>query len=81
MPIKELKEKLYSIIESTNNEILLEDMLLEAESRTTSKKPHEIEGLSEADYKELNMLAGEGALKDTMTYDELKSSLSRWFTS
>ena len=81
MPLNELKEKLHQIIDSTNNEILLEDMLLEAESRTTSKTPHGIEGLSKTDYEELKMLAGEDALKDTMTYDELKSSLSRWFTS
>jgi hypothetical protein len=28
MPIEELKEKLHSIIEETNNEVLLEDLLL-----------------------------------------------------
>ena len=80
MPRNELKEKLHQIIDSTNNEILLEDMLLEAESRLMSSKPHEIEGLSEKDYEELKLLAEEDSSKDTMNYDELKSSLSRWFT-
>jgi hypothetical protein len=81
MPLQELKEKLHDIINSTNNEILLEDMLLEAQSRTTSKSAHKIEGLSKKDYEELKMLAKEEPMKNTISYNELKSSLSRWFTS
>ena len=81
MPIQELKDKLHNIIDSTNNEALLEDMLLEAQSRIAGKEPYEIEGLSEKDYEELKMLVQEAPLKNTISYDELKSSLSRWFIS
>ena len=80
MAIKELKEKLHSLIEATNNEILLEDFLLEAASRIHTTNPHEAEGLSKEDYDELISLVNEPPIKDTVSYDELKSSLSRWFT-
>jgi hypothetical protein len=36
--------------------------------------------LSEADYNELLMLAEEEPKKDTISLEELKQSLSRWFT-
>ncbi len=80
MAIKETKEKLHSLIEQTNNEILLEDLLLEAKSRIYTTHPHEAEGLSIEDYDELINLVNEPPEKDTITYDELKASLSRWFT-
>ena len=80
MPIEELKEKLHSLIEKTNNEVLLEDLLLEAKSRINANSPYEAEGLSEEDYDELLSLVNEVPKKDTISYDELKSSLSRWFT-
>lgn len=80
MPIEELKEKLPSLIDETNNEVLLEDLLLEAKSRIDSNSPNEAEGLSEKDYDELVSLINEAPEKDTISYDELKSSLSRWFT-
>ena len=80
MPIEEMKEKLHSLIEETNNEVLLEDLLLEAKSRINTNHPYEAEGLSEKDYDELLSLVKEAPEKDTVSYDELKSSLSRWFT-
>jgi hypothetical protein len=80
MAIQEMKEKLHSLIEQTNNEVLLEDLLLEASSRITTKNPYEAEGLSKDDYDELISLVNEPPEKDTISYDELKSSLSRWFT-
>lgn len=80
MPIEELKEKLHQLIEKTNNEVLLEDLLIEAEDRMQSKSSHVIEGLSEDDYNELAELTKDENLeKDTMTFDELKASLGRWF--
>ena len=80
MAIKEIKEKLHSLIEQTNNEVLLEDLLLEANSRIHTTNPHEAEGLSKEDYDELISLVNEPPEKDTISYDELKFSLSRWFT-
>ena len=80
MAIKEIKAKLHSLIEETNNEILLEDLLLEADSRIHTNNPHEAEGLSKENYDELISLVNEPPEKDTISYDELKSSLSRWFT-
>jgi hypothetical protein len=80
MAIEQLKEKLHSLIEETNNEVLLEDLLLEAKSRIDTNNPHEAEGLSQADYDELISLVNEPPEKDTISYDELKSSLSRWFS-
>ncbi len=80
MPIEVLKEKLHSLIDETNNEVLLEDLLLEAKSRIHTTHPHEAEGLSKEDYDELISLVNEPPEKDTISYDELKSSLSRWFT-
>ena len=80
MAIQEIKEKLHSLIEQTNNEVLLEDLLIEAKTRIHTANPHEAEGLSKEDYDELISLVNEAPEKDTVSYDELKSSLSRWFT-
>ncbi|MGI8833499.1 MAG: type II toxin-antitoxin system RelE/ParE family toxin [Nitrososphaeraceae archaeon] len=80
MAIEETKEKLHSLIEQTNNEVLLEDLLLEAKNRIYTTHPHEAEGLSIEDYDELLTLVNEPPEKDTISYDELKASLSRWFT-
>lgn len=80
MAIQELKEKLYQLIEQTDNEVLLEDMLLEAESRINTVLPNEIEGLSKEDYEELKSLIEEDPETDTISLEELKSSLNRWFT-
>ncbi len=80
MAIEELKEKLHQLIDTTDNEILLEDLLCEAENRLHTSSENELEGLSEADYADLLSLAKEAPLKDTISYDELKSSLGRWFT-
>ena len=66
------------MIEETNNETLLEDLLIEANSRIHTINPYEAEGLSEDDYDELISLIREPSEKDTISYDELKSSLSKW---
>jgi len=80
MAIEELKQKLHLLIDETNNEVLLEDLLIEAESRVKSSG-HILEGLSEEDYNELAMFSeDEKPEKDTITFDELKSSLGKWFT-
>jgi len=80
MALREPKEKLHHLIDETNNEVLLEDMLYEAERRINTSVPHEIEGLSESDYTELKELMEEDPEKDTISFEELKSSLGRWFT-
>jgi hypothetical protein len=80
MQIEVLKEKLRSLIEATNNEVLIEDLLLEAENRINTNNPQDVEGLAKEDYEELYLLANESPEKDTISYDELKSSLNRWFT-
>lgn len=80
MAIEELKEKLHSLIEETNNEVLLEDLLIEAETRLSSPG-HILEGLSKDDYNELALLAAdETPEENTITFNELKSSLGKWFT-
>ena len=79
MAIEELKEKLHSLIEETDNEVLLEDLLLEAKRRINTNHPHEAEGLSQKDYDELLSLVNENPEKDSISYNELKSSLSKWF--
>lgn len=78
MSIKHLKEKLHFLIESTDNEVLLKNLLYEA--RNSSGAANEEEGLSEEDYKELLSLINEPPEKDTISYNELKSSLNKWFT-
>lgn len=75
-----MKAKLHSLIEKTNNEVLLEDLLLEADSRINTTIPYEAEGLAKEDYDELISLVNEPPEKDTISYEELKSSLNRWFT-
>lgn len=80
MLVKDLKEKLHSLIEATNNEVLLEDLLIEAENRINTNNPYEAEGLAKEDFDELVSLANESAEEETISYAELKSSLSRWFT-
>ncbi len=80
MRIKDLKEKLHSLIESTDNEALLENLLLEAENRINTTNDFEAEELLKEDYDELLSLTNEPPEKDTISYNELKSSLSKWFT-
>lgn len=79
MEIKDLKEKLHSLIEATDNEVLLEDLLIEAKTRINADNPNEAEGLSQEDFDELIFLANESSDNETVSYDELKSSLGRWF--
>lgn len=79
MKIEETKQQLHSLIEQTNNEVLLEDLLEEARTRILTPNPHEAEGLSKEDYDELISLINESTEKDTISYDALKTSLSRWF--
>ncbi|HEX8461401.1 MAG TPA: hypothetical protein VF623_08220 [Segetibacter sp.] len=79
MLIEDLKGKLHSLIETTKNEALLEDLLLEAESRVYAKNGYEAEGLSQEDFEELTSLVNESPEKDLVSLDELKFSLSRWF--
>jgi len=78
MRIELLKEKLHSLINKTNNEAFL---LLKAKSRKEPAEPHVSEGLSKDDYDELVSLINEPPEKDTISYDELKASLSRWFAA
>jgi hypothetical protein len=80
MAIEELKGKLHSLIEATNNEVLLEDLIIEAQSSLDTNIDNEVEGLSKEDLDELVSSLNEPAEKDTISYSELKSSLSRWFT-
>ena len=80
MAIEELKGKLHSLIHATNNEVLLEDLIIEAQSSLDSNIDNEVEGLSKEDLDELVSSLNEPAEKDTISYSELKSSLSRWFT-
>ena len=80
MRIADIKEKLHSLIEATDNEALLEDLLIETETRLNTRNNYEAEGLSKEDYEELSSLLNEPLEKDTISYNELKSSLSRWFT-
>ena len=79
MKIEETKQQLHSLIDQTNNEVLLEDLLEEARTRILTPNPHEAEGLSKEDYDELISLINEPTEKDTISYDALKTSLSRWF--
>ena len=79
MKIEETKQQLHSLIDQTNNEVLLEDLLEEARTRILTPNPNEAEGLSKEDYDELISLINEPTEKDTISYDALKSSLSRWF--
>jgi len=80
MPIADLKEKLHLLIDATEDEALLEDLLIETEICLNTKNNYEAEGLFKEDYEELSSLLNEPLEKDTISYDELKSSLSRWFT-
>ena len=75
MSIKDLKEKLYSLIQETENEALLKNLLYEA--KNTGDTENE---LSKEDYDDLLSLINEPPEKDTISYNELKSSLNKWFT-
>lgn len=80
MPIEVLKENLHSLINETTNEVLLEYLLFKAKSRISTTHPHEAEGLFRDDFDELISLINEPPEKDTSSYNELKSSISRRFT-
>lgn len=80
MLIEDLKGKLHSLIEATNNEALLEDLLTQAENRVNTQNEYEAEGLSKEDFEELTTLVNEASEKETISYNELKFSLSKWFT-
>ena len=79
MKIEETKQQLHSLIDQTNNEVLLEDLLEEARTRIHTPNSHEAGGLSKEDFDELISLINEPTEKDTIAYDALKTSLSRWF--
>jgi hypothetical protein len=79
MAINGLKGKLHALIEAIKNNALLEDLLVAAESRLYTNNECKAEGLSKEDVEELAFLVNEEPEKDTISYDELKSSLSRWF--
>ncbi|MEO8569418.1 MAG: hypothetical protein ABI419_09785 [Ginsengibacter sp.] len=79
MSIKEIKEKLHSLIETTDNEDLLKNLLYETEIKLDTANDFE-ERLSKEDYDELLSLVNEPPEKDTISYNELKSSLNKWFT-
>lgn len=79
MKLNELKEQLHSLIQESSNKALLEDLLLEVKHREQSVQPHEKEGLIKEEFDELVQLANEPVEKDTISYSDLKSSLSRWF--
>jgi hypothetical protein len=80
MEIKEVKEKLHSIIESTDNELLLQNILNAVEGKQGFKNSDDANELSEEDYNDLMSLVNEPPQQNTISYNELKSSLSRWFT-
>ena len=80
MKISEIKEKLYSYINSTNDENVLINLLDAVEGRNEQPFTNEEEDLSKKDYKELMALVNEPPEKDTISYAEFKSSLSKWFT-
>lgn len=75
MSIKDLKEKLYSLIQETENEALLKNLLYKAENTADTENE-----LSKEDYDDLLSLINEPPEKDTISYNELKSSLNKWFT-
>lgn len=75
MSIKDLKEKLYSLIQETENEALLKNLLYEAENTVDTENE-----LSKEDYEDLLSLINEPPEKDTISYNELKFSLNKWFT-
>jgi hypothetical protein len=80
MAIEEIKERLHQLVDSTDNELLLGSLLDEVEEKLHTAVPHVLEGLSLEDYNELAELVNEDPEKDTISYEELKSSLGRWFT-
>ena len=75
MSIKDLKEKLYSLIQETENEALLKNLLYKAENTADTENE-----LSKEDYDDLLSLINEPPEKDTISYNELKSCLNKWFT-
>ncbi len=80
MEIEALKQKLHSFIDSTNDADTLINLLHAAGNKAGSNYINEKTYLSEEDYEELLSLVNEPPEKDTISYEELKSSLSRWFT-
>lgn len=80
MAIEELKERIHSLVDGSDNQALLEDLLLQFENRLQTLQGHEAENLSKEDYDGLIVLVNEPPEKDTVSYQELKSSLSLWFT-
>jgi hypothetical protein len=77
MSIKDLKEKLHSLIESTDNEVVLKTLLYQVIRSLDAAKEG---GVSKEDYDELLAVINEPQEKDTISYNELKSSLKEWFT-
>lgn len=76
MAIEEMKQKLHEWLTATNNSEMLESILIQVQNEDLVN-----EGLSREDYEELDSLAKEPVEKETVSYDDLKASLSRWFTS
>lgn len=71
MPIDKPKKEAHSLIDG---------LLMETHKRAAATGPHLGEGLAKEDCEELHFLASEPDFKDTISYEELTSSLRRWFT-
>lgn len=81
MEIAEIKQKLHSLIDATNDELTLKHLLNTAEKTQITTYTNEEADLSKEDYEDLLSLVNEPPETDTISYNELKSSLSRWFTN
>ncbi len=79
MEVQKIKQQLHTSIDSTNNEMLLEDLLAEAITRNNATAPNEIEGLTKEDYEELMLDANKtSTIDNSISYEAFKASVSKW---
>jgi hypothetical protein len=75
-----LKKELHTLIDNTEDEELLnmvkEDIV--AYQTETKKEFDDLSDLSPEDRQELEELAAEDPMKDTITFEELKKEMNEW---
>ncbi len=82
MSKEQLKKELHQLIDETDDETLLSFVLEDIVTYKAKVNTHfdDLSDLSEEDRKELEEQAIEDPLADTITHEEFKQHISKWFT-
>lgn len=78
MGTEDLKKELHMLIDSTDDEEILSIVKEELVAYQTGEKFDDLSDLSDEDRAELEELANEDPMKDTITEEEFKQHIEEW---